>query len=57
MITQWQKKTLALTPETEQERALLEVMAAAHRPNDWTPTPPSGEPTTREEVSSQRPRS
>lgn len=41
MQARWEEKTLALTPDTEQERALLDVLAAAHVPTTWTPTPPS----------------
>jgi hypothetical protein len=40
MKAQWNDETLALTPESEQERALLNVLAARH-PEDWRPTPPT----------------
>jgi hypothetical protein len=40
MFTRWNEETLALTPETEQERALLNLVAATHEPTDWTRTPP-----------------
>src|SRR5436190_15488755 len=34
------KETLALTPETEQERARLAVLATAHVSDDWMRAPP-----------------
>lgn len=34
------EEALVLTPETEQDRALLNALAAAHAPDNWTPTPP-----------------
>jgi hypothetical protein len=40
MQIHWQEEALALTPETEQDRALLNALAAAHRPTNRTRTPP-----------------
>ena len=45
MLTRWEEETLALTPETEEERALLKVVAATARRDNWKPTPPSMPPT------------
>ncbi len=43
MLARWEEESLALTPETEQERAILAALAAAHTTDGWTPTPPPPE--------------
>jgi hypothetical protein len=48
MQIHWQEGALALTPESERDSALLDALAAAHRPVARTRTPPPNtvEPTT-----------
>lgn len=58
MQVHWQEKALVLTPESEQERALLEVVEAAHRPMPRRTPPPetamvSNQPLTGEAFSPQ----
>ncbi len=46
------EEALVLTPDTEQDRALLKALAAAHTPSNWTPTPlPNSAKTTRHAAS------
>lgn len=55
------EEALVLTPETEQDRTLLDALAAAHRPNDWADAPPrsgaNAEHRMAEEARPLRPRS
>lgn len=53
MRYRWEEGTLALTPDTEQERALLELVAGQSR--GWKPTPPTDEDIMRRGAASPPP--